>query len=178
MLSRAKIDRYGAIHAIDPAHDMIHEGFHFVNSGVVSNTNSSSFVMSLAAVTNTAGVHTIFQIATGSEATCVVSRGPLWTTTGGVLLSNINRNELASITSNAVVYAKPTINTSGTVAILTKFIPGGTGPGNTVIGAGERSVNEFVLKGGLVYQVKVDLTLTGTIYFMADHYIRNYVPNE
>jgi hypothetical protein len=117
-------------------------------------------------------------VSTGAESTFTLTRGALWTTTGGVLMPNVNRNETLAITSAVVAYAKPTISTSGTGFVFKDFIPGGTGPGVTVSGNGTRESNEFVLKPGLVYQAQVVAVTSCTIYFSADHYIRNYVANE
>lgn len=171
MKARSKIDHdTGALYNIPIDHALIHAGHHYVNSAIVRNTNTVNFIVSTAALSSTVEEHCICQIATGSESVITVTRGATWTTTGGLLVPNINRNEMKSTTSELVVYAYPTISGSGSSAILSELIPGGSGPGTFVIGTGSRGSNEFILKPSTVYQVNVALVTTATVGFLIDHY--------
>ena len=159
----------GGIVCIDTAHNFIHKGRHFIATDMVHST-TINWVADLRALTNTTEYHVSIGLVTDVASKLAIYRNPVWTSTGGNLLTNINRSEVHSYTSNFKVYAYPTITTTGTARMLLARIPAGSIQGGLTTGGDVSTRGEFLLKTGNSYQFEVTLASSNNAYIYFDWY--------
>jgi len=155
----------GSQFVIDVSHGQLHKGRMFVASDKTHSV-TLNYVVDMRALTTTTEYHLISEITTDAACTVVMYRNPVWTTTSGTLLSNINRNELASYTSSLAIYTHPTVTTTGTIKLITTRIPA-AGVSPKPLGGTTEQRPEWVLKPGNSYQFEItcDVSTTATVIF-------------
>jgi hypothetical protein len=158
----------GAMVNIDVAHNLIHKGRHFVASDVTHST-TLNWVVDLRTLTNTTEYHFTCNFVVDAAAIISMYRNPAWTTTGGSLISNINRSEIHSYTSSLAIYENVTVTTTGTARMIVCRVPANVF-GNNSSGGDVSSRAEFILKTGNSYQIQCVLASSSTAYANFDWY--------
>lgn len=137
----------------DPAHAHIHEGKHFVCMDI-QNVSSTTMQWMVTTPDTTEWAHMEFPFICTGEFKVVLTRPA--NRTGTNLLTNINRNENSSITSEILIHRGVSGgSTDGTVVPLGLRM-GTTGQGNkSLIGGNSRGENELMLKRNTKYIITV-----------------------
>ena len=160
----------GAVVSIDIGHHKIHQSESFVTSSRLVNTSSANYILSTVGQTTTIETHIVFSILSDANTSISLLRAPSWTTTGGTLLTNVNRDETNSTSALINIYQNPTISASGTAVVALDYIPASSKSGSVLTGAPSIPRPEFILKQGIDYQLCISPANTGTIMTTFDFY--------
>jgi hypothetical protein len=140
---------------IDGAHQEIHKGTHYIaNHYVASLATGGVLLLYIVAPTSAAGAHSkIFAQSTGL---CEFSfyKNPT-VSAQGTAVTRINRNLNFEVNGELLVYHTPTVTSNGTLIQLTYL------GSDRAIGGGLRSEEEFLLKSGDTYLIKIESKANG-----------------
>ncbi len=138
----------------DLVHQRIHEGLFFSLSEIDTSLPNNASLDILIQVDPSSGLHIRFNARAGGDAQGFIYEGTTFSAAGSVL-APINRNRFSQNVPPATFTRDPTITDLGT-ELYAELLAGGSGfltPG------GEASTfEEFVLKGGETYLVRLTNT--------------------
>lgn len=143
----------GAALMIDTVHHEAHEGEMFHASQVWSSVNNAATVDLAVAVTTTHDAHLTFDVVAGGQVLVQLWEGPTYASLGTALPA-WNMNRTFTNTAGSVIYATPTITSTGVITLVQRILPGGNSP-TTRVGGGIRQGSEWVLAPGTVYLMRV-----------------------
>lgn len=142
-----------ALVIMDDLHSAVHRGlfyeaFHF--DAAVADDASVSLLVQTPALPAT--VHMQFGMAVGGDVEVEIFEGVTISDAGTAVVSR-NRNRLSSTVAGTVVTHSPTTTGLG-VKVSNFFVPGGTGPVQSLGGQGS-TYSEWVLDMGAIYCMRV-----------------------
>ena len=158
----------GAVRSIDTDHAYIHEGIMFstYELQVISAGGTNKISFQTPAAERGQYIHwRPSLVSTSGDRVSVTLYEGNSDPVGGLAMSIINRDRLASRSAFTTVKSGVTISTSGT-AIDATYIGGGVGQGQSRSGAETGEKNEIVMKQGTNYSVNTynGSTAAGTVF--------------
>lgn len=152
LISRLLADEQsGNLRTIDLIHEKIHRGQVYVFSyhdDAVANGNSLDILFRVGPSLSS---HAIATVTSTGDAEIYLYESPT-TSADGTVVNVKNKNRYSSDTKSFSVFHTPTVDTVGT-ELINPFIAGGSG--GLKIGASSEQRDEWVLKNGLDYLIRI-----------------------
>lgn len=141
----------GGLVAISEIHRMIHRGLMFT-AGVFDDSVPNNGALELFVVTAVGqSAHARFEAGGEGSARLQLFEGAT-SPSSGTPVTAVNRNRLSTRTPSTLVFYAPAVSDVG-VSIWDNYVPGGHG--NQAAGGAAESFNEYVLKMGTNYLLRI-----------------------
>ena len=135
---------------VDSVHHEVHEGeMMHVSYGVSNLANNASLDVLLT--TGVSEVHTVIRYAAGGDANIYLYESP--TVANGTALTVYNMTRNNSRTAATVAKHTPTVSATGSTALISEFLPGGSG--GQAGGGSVRLGTEWILLPSTNYLIRI-----------------------
>lgn len=143
----------GARKIIAPEHEAIHSGVHFTatHNVTVGTATAVTVLIQTPASSEDKHIHFVCDVQTNKGATWTLSEAP--NASGGTTLVALNNDRNSSISNPATLTHTVTYVSSGT--ILETHISGSAGTPQSKTGGAAEVRNEWILKEGTLYLIRV-----------------------
>ena len=153
-----------AINTIEYEHHELHAGSMFCVNNMADLGSGASAVFLISTPSTSTWAHLKYDVSVEAEMSLQMWESST-TSSDGVALSVYNRNRNSSGSNTVAIYISPNITASGTQIGALKRGGGTSAPGR--FGGNARADDEFILKTGTKYLMKIINDGAGTAWYSA-----------